>query len=311
MTSRESPAIPETPRAPAGQTSVDVLIVAYNSHRELGNCLESIRRHRPPADRIQCRVHVLDNASQDGTREMLRTGFPEVIVHASQTNQGFAAANNTLAALSEAEYILLLNPDTIWEQDVVSALVRALQADPGAVIAAPRLVYPDGRPQLSSQRLPSLRYELALVIKGTKLSKVPGFRDAAEMIERVRSVHAEVGEETRPSEFIWATCWLLPTHWVRQHGLFDPRFGLYDEDLDFCFRLRRTRARALYVASVELVHLGGASTTPRERLELVRAARSRYYRINHGWAAGFAYERIILPLERIRAQRIERRGAIG
>ena len=287
--------------------SVDVLIVSYNSAPVLRDCLASIRRHRPRTETVDLRVHVYDNASQDGTAGMVATEFPEVLLLRSPTNEGFGAANNALAAESQADFLLLLNPDTVWESDVVTPLLAEMWRHPGAVVAAPRLVYPDGRQQLSSQLLPGLRFELAEAIRGTKLGKVPGFRGGEEVIVRIRDIHSGLMNGTHEGQFLWATCWLIDAHWVRHHGLFDERFMQYDEDLDFCFRLRRAGAEALYVPSVKLIHIGGASSTPREKLKLTQEARAQYYRVNHGLMASLTYRFLILPLGRLRLKRATRR----
>ena len=296
----QDPSLLMREQAPKSRVSVDVLIVVHNSAAELSDCLHSIRRHRPASDAIELRVHVYDNASDDGTTDMLSRDFPEVLVYASPSNQGFGAANNDLARASTADLLLLLNPDTIWTCDVVTPLLSALEQHPGAVLAAPKLVYPDGRVQLSSQEFPSLRYELAEAIRGTKLNRVPGFGGCADLVARVRNAQAGKTRVTQEAEFVWATCWLLRSWWVEEHGLFDPRFPVYDEDLHFCLGLRRAGAKALYIPSVELVHIGGASTTPERKRTLMRRARARYYRVNHGLAAEYVYRHVILPLGRLR-----------
>jgi N-acetylglucosaminyl-diphospho-decaprenol L-rhamnosyltransferase len=289
------------------QVSVDVLIVGYNSVVVLRNCLESIRRHRPPADAVRLQVNVYDNASQDGTAKMVADEFPEVVLHESKTNDGFGAANNRLAERSDADYLLLLNPDTVWERDVVTPLLKELRRNAEAVLAAPRLIYPDGREQLSSQLFPSLRYEMAEAIRGTKLNCLPGLRNSPELLARVRTGDAAVARETRRAEFLWATCWLIEADWVRRYGLFDERFPLYDEDLDFCKRLRRANAAALYVPAAELVHVGGASSNEQSKLELMRSARARYYRLNHGILAAWLYQCVILSVAGLVDRRARRR----
>jgi GT2 family glycosyltransferase len=276
----------------------------------VSQCLFSIAKHRPPADTIDLRVHVCDNGSTDGSLELVTREFPNVTLHSLPANSGFGAANNMLAARSQAEFLLLLNPDTIWQSDVVTPLLRELRANPSAVVAGPRLVYPDGIQQLSSQLLPSLRYELALAIRGTKLSKLPWFRGGKDLISRRRDLHHGVTTGAHPTEFVWATAWLVDRRWVGAHGLFRDQFAQYDEDLDFCFRLREQGQFALYVPSVEVIHIGGASSAPDKKSALMRTARATYYRTNHGRFASWAYCHLIVPLDRLRLKRLRRRETL-
>jgi len=280
--------------------SVDVLIVSHNTRELLEACLDSIERHRPPEQRIKLRVKVFDNCSSDGTAQMLQTRFPSVELTRSSTNEGFARANNRLAAASSADYLLLLNPDTVWRADIVEPLLETLRRDPRTAIVGPRLIYPDGRVQLSSQRLPSLGYELALALAGTKLARFGSLWDAGRIIAATRQLDLLEERVPRTTDFLWATCWLLARADLAGMPLFDRRFILYDEDLDLCTRLRRRGRTVVYRPDVELVHVGGASSTSSAKLALMRAARTRYYRIHRGRLVALAYRYGVPLLWRLR-----------
>jgi GT2 family glycosyltransferase len=284
---------------PSGPRSVDLLIVSYNTSEILCDCLHSIRAHRPPPSEISLTIRVFDNASSDDTVEAVTRDFPEVLLHVSDTNVGFGRANNALAADSRAELLLLLNSDTIWTSDVVSPLLAELDRWPNAAVAGPRLVFPDGSPQPSSQRLPSLAFEFAAAVRGTKVSRLPVLRRSRDLVSSVVRGDLEA-REPRRTGFLWATCWLLKREYVDRHGLFDQRFPLYDEDLDFCRRLAATGLCAIYVPEVVLVHLGGASSAPVAKLHAMRRGRATYYRVNDGALAAFVYKHLIGGLWRIR-----------
>jgi GT2 family glycosyltransferase len=282
-----------------GRLSVDVLIVSYNTREILCDCLRSIEANRPPPDEISLQIRVFDNASSDGTVDAVRRDFPEVLLHVSDTNVGFGRANNALAAESRACFLLLLNSDTIWTSDVVSPLLAELKRWPNAVVAGPRLVFPDARRQPSSQRLPSLAFEFAAAVRGTKLSLLPVLRRSDALVTSVVRGDLEA-RQTRPTDFLWATCWLLKREHVDRYGLFDDRFPLYDEDLDFCRRLKTAGLSALYVPEVELIHLGGASSAPLAKRRAMRRGRTKYYRVNDGAFVAFVYKYLIGGLWRIR-----------
>jgi GT2 family glycosyltransferase len=268
--------------------SLDVLIVSFNTRELLRDCLRSIESHRPPDDDIELRISVLDNASGDGSASMIRADFPAVRLVRSGENLGFARGNNELAFSSTADYLLLLNSDTVWTQDIASPLIDVLETWPGAGIAAPRLIEPDGTLQLSSQDLPTLRLELADVLRGTKLAGLLPRWDTVGDVERMRQAHLTDAREPRETQFLWATCWMLRRSLVQEHGLFRPEFHMYDEDLDFCLRIRKAGVKLVYCPQVELVHLGSGSSTSMAKALMMQRSRARYYRLNHGlpaWAA--------------------------
>jgi len=284
---------------PSDPRSVDLLIVSYNTSEILCDCLRSIRAHRPPDSEISLTIRVFDNASSDSTVEAVTRDFPEVLLHVSETNVGFGRANNALAAESRAELLLLLNSDTIWTSDIVSPLLAELDRWPNAAVAGPRLVFPDGRPQPSAQRLPSLAFEFAAAVRGTRVSRLPMLRRSRRLAGS--GVHGDPeAREPRAAGFLWATCWLLKRQYVDRHGLFDQRFPLYDEDLDFCRRLAASGLCAIYVPQVVLVHIGGASSAPVAKLHAMRRGRAAYYRVHDGALAAFVYKYLIGGLWRIR-----------
>ena len=206
----------------SSRPTVDVLIVSYNSREHLSECLESVARHAPGDAGPEVRVVVFDNASTDGGADMIADSFPGVELVRSTVNVGFAGANNRLVARSDADYVLLLNPDTVVQEDVVSPLWRALEADPTIAVAGPRLIYPDGSPQPSGERLPTLRYELACNVHGTKLDRLlRPLVDLPAVIAETRAMYLREPIEPTFVEFLWATCWLLRTADARRYGPFD------------------------------------------------------------------------------------------
>jgi GT2 family glycosyltransferase len=275
--------------------TVDVLIVSYNSRDYLAACLSSLNRHLPGDGGPQVRVRVLDNASSDGSADMVAASFPDVELVRSDRNLGFAGANNRLVAVSDADHVLLLNPDTVFSEDVVTPLCRVLESDPRIALVGPRLVYPDGTPQPSGERLPSLRYELACNLHGTKADRLlRPLIDLQATIAATRELHLDAGIAPRPVESLWATCWLVRTADAQLYGPFDERFTTYDEDVDLCRRLADDGRLAVYVGAVSLVHAGGASSDPAGKQRLMRSGRRRYYRRHGGLPAALAYRAILL-----------------
>jgi GT2 family glycosyltransferase len=271
--------------------SVEVLIVSYNTRELTLGTLRSLRAWAPSRPGLRIGVAVLDNASADRSADAVAAEFPEVRLVRSDENLGFGKANNLLAQGSDADYLLLLNSDTILVEDLVGPLLAELTRDPGNAITAPRLEFPDGRVQWSSQEFPRLRFEVARTLRGSRAERAlrPIWKARAE-IARVQQEPLQHERATRTTRSLWATCWLLRRAEAQHTGLFDDRFPIYDEDLDLCRRLAAAGRKLVYIPSVRLIHLGGMSSANLgAKLELEHAARRRYYRAHHGRLAALAF----------------------
>jgi hypothetical protein len=245
------------------------------------------------------RVVVVDNASPDGSADMLRQAFPWVHLLANDTNVGFAAANNQalrvaldadpptgqvkrpaaahegLALATCESYALLLNPDTELVGDALSELVRAMQHNPDAAVAAPRLLYSDGSFQHAAFRFPGLVQTCLDVFPVTRLM------DSALNGRYPRPAY-ELGQPFDIDHPLGA-CMLLRRQALEQVGLLDEGYFMYCEEVDWCWRARRSGWRALCVPNATVIHHGGASTR-QARTKMVRAlwtSRLRLYNRHH------------------------------
>ena len=269
---------------------VEALIASYNTRDLLRNCLTSLFEHPPDGPDIQLRAAVLDNGSRDGSAEMVAAEFPHVRLVRSPTNVGFARANNVLAASSTAEYLMLLNSDTILTMDVVCPLLAVLDSDPHVGVVGPMLISIDGSIQPSSQRFPTLRFELATLF-GRRLSGVfpsPALRRAVERALDSVAQPAVAERRMHDTDHLWATCWLLRRSEVAE-GLFDESFITYDEDLDYCRRVRAAGTHIVWVPDAQLVHLGSQSSDMLTKHALQGYGRRKYYSRYHGRMFGLAY----------------------
>lgn len=244
---------------------------------------------------------VLDNASSDGSAEMVAREFAQVELVRSEENLGFGRANNVLALRSSADYLLLLNSDVIVSADIITPLLEALNEDAGTIVAGPRLVSPSGRVQYSANRLPTLRYEFARALSVGRLGRfLTKVFDSRAVLRDYHQVEATDRREAREAEFLWATCWLLRRSDVGAGGVFDPSFPMYDEDVDFCRRAREQKRTLRYVPEVELVHIGGASSASiARRNRLLDAGRRHYYRVHQGWWAAGIYATLVPAAARL------------
>ncbi len=273
--------------------------MSFDTKDLLRQTLRTLAEHAPAS--LELKISVLDNGSSDGSADMVEAEFPDVNLLRSERNLGFAKATNVLAGRSRADYALLLNSDIVVTEDILSPLLRELRSDPRIVLVGPRLQSPDGSVQFSANRFPTLAYEFARVIRGKRVGRLlsPVF-DSERLVREIHEVEPTAHRVTRCSDFIWATCWLIRRSDLASEGIFDGRFSMYDEDLDFCRRMKAEDRLLQYVADVELIHVGGASTASSARkLQLMSRARRRYYARHHGPLAMAAYGVLVPALSAV------------
>jgi hypothetical protein len=254
---------------------VTVIIVSFNTRDELEACLASIAA-APPA--VAHRITVVDNASSDGTPAAVRQNWPAVRLVASDRNLGFAAANNLAIREADTAFVLLLNSDTLVPAGAIDTLVRALESDPGAVAAGPRLVGADGRPEISFGPMLGPFNELRQKALGRLYD-----RRVAAAVARVARM---TGRRQHP-DWVSGACLLVRRADALAAGLLDERYFLYAEDVDFCAALRSLGRHILFTPDAEVVHLRGASGRTRrvETGHAYRRSQLAFYQKHHPrWA---------------------------
>lgn len=222
---------------------------------------------------VSCEIVVVDNASTDGSAEVVRA-FPSVRLIRLPRNAGFSAANNVGIRSTAGDLVLLLNNDTIVPPGAVDRLVTALEGDPGAGIAGPRLVDERGAAELSFgpmiSPLGELRQKLLTLLYGR------GFWPVRKWVERA----------TRRRQYVdWVSgaCLLVRRRAAEAAGLLDERFFLYTEDVDFCATVRTNGWKVLFTPDAEIVHLRGRSrsTAPAEANAAYRRSHLAFYEKHH------------------------------
>jgi len=250
---------------------LSILIVNFNTGRWLRDCLESIFAVMPPG---AFETLVLDNASSDDSVAQaralgLRVGWTQL-----DTNVGFAAGNNQLAAQATGEFVCLLNPDTRLTADVLTPLVAYLRDHTDVAIVGPHHLGGDGHWQLTFGEPVTLGSEFLYAL------------NPAAFWGRYPS-----DSPREPMDVAWlaGSCLVFRRSLVDAlGGLFDPRFFLNDEDIDFCRRARDRGLRCVYVPVRGLVHFGGASRPfladeKRHTFRSRRAYFEKYYPLPGQW----------------------------
>ena len=254
---------------------LSIIIVSYNSRADLDGCLRSLTAAPP---RIDHEIVVVDNASSDGTQTYVRERWPGVRLIDAGGNVGFARGNNIGISQTFGELVLLLNPDTSVRPGTIDRLVAALDANPHAAVAGPRLVDQSGRPELSFGRMISPLAELGqkVLVAGNDRS-VPVISALVDGMTR----------RSRTVDWVSGACLLIRRLDLEAVGLLDERFFLYTEDVDLCAAVRARGRTVFFVADVEVVHLRGRSgaSTPAATSLAYRQSRIAFYEKHHPrWA---------------------------
>jgi len=265
-----------------------VIVVSYNTRELTARCLEALLENGLGAD---MEVFVVDNASADGSADMVGERFTAVHLIANTVNTGFAAANNQAYALSGGEFIFLLNPDARLLPGSLQACLDFMAKHPRCGLCGGRIINPLGGLEPSARRFPTALFKL-FTISGLSArfpsSRIFGAGDFTNV------------DLDTPREVDWVpgtfTC--IRRDMLKQIGFFDEEFYLYYEETDLCLRARRNGWQVFYLPGAAVVHEGGASGKSRKDKAFdtggsqVMSFRMRsellYHRKNHGLAAAAA-----------------------
>lgn len=233
--------------------SVDlsVVIVNWNVCNLLKQSLKSIYEN---TNRGGIEIFVVDNASTDGSVEMVRKEFPEAILLANPSNIGFPRANNLALKHCRGRYILLLNPDTIISKDALDRMIDFMDTHPEVGVVGPKILNLDNTIHFDCARnFPTL---LNIFFEFSRLSKhFPNHR----IFGRYRMGYWD-HQDSREVDCLDGSCILVRNDAIKQIGFLDEQLFMYLEDIDLCYRIRENGWKIYYLALAEIVHIGGESS---------------------------------------------------
>jgi GT2 family glycosyltransferase len=254
---------------------LSVVTVSFNAAGHLRRCLASLYEHQNG----DFEVIVVDNASPDGSADMVAREFPAVLLVRNPTNRGFAPAANQGAAAASGDVVLFLNPDSLLIHDAFSAPADYLRANPDVGALGVKLLDPDGGLQLSVRRFPTL--DVALFNRYSLLTRLlPGNRFSR------RYLMSDWAHDTLSNvDWVSGACLMTTRAVLDRVGGFDEGYFWGFEDVDFCQRLHRVGLRVVYYPETSVVHAIGASarTVPVRAVIARHAGIWRYYR---RWISG-------------------------
>lgn len=273
-----------------------IVILNWNTRDLLRNCLRSVLASRG-LERYQ--VCVVDNASGDGSAEMVRAEFPQVLLIASPRNDGYAAGNNLgLKALgfqnpeeksqtpnpqaqspnhptANPQYALLLNPDTVLPETALAEMVAYMEAHPQCGVAGPKILLPDGALDLACRR--SFPTPEVSFYRLTGLSKI---FPKSRLFGRYNLTYLSPEVETEVDSVVGAFM-LVRGAAIAQAGLLDENFFMYGEDLDWALRIKQFGWQVRYNPRVQILHVKRAASRRSHKAQIAFHEAMLYFYTKH------------------------------
>ncbi len=282
-----------------------IVVTSYNTRDLLRTCLRSV--YASQGD-FTFEVCLVDDASSDGSADMVAAEFPQVRIIANVDNVGYPSANNQgLRAFGFAEtpkhkpqtpnFALLLNSDTELPPDALARMLDFVAERPDAGIAGPKLMLPDGSLDLACRRsFPTPEVSFYRLVGLARLFP------RSRRFGRYNLTYLDPDQVTEVDSVVGAFM-LVRAEAIAQVGLMDGRFFLYGEDLDWAYRIKAAGWKAYYNPAVTVLHVKRASTrqNPRARIEFYRAMdmfyRKHYAAQTSWWLHAFIVGAVALRQE--------------
>src|SRR6185295_4982764 len=223
---------------------VTIVVVSFNTRDLTSQCLKSIYSE---TGNVNFQLVVVDNASTDGSAQMVAGQFPQVTLIQNADNRGFAAANNQAFAIARGRHILLLNSDTIVLDRAIDRCVEYMDKHLDIGALGPKVLWPSGDHQSSAFRFPSL---LVLLFQSFGLpdhSWLNYDRYGARDWDKIHDVDVIAG------------CFLMVrSEVIRTIGMLDEDFFLYGEEAEWCYRIKKANWHIVYWPVARIIHIKGA-----------------------------------------------------
>jgi GT2 family glycosyltransferase len=261
------------------QTSI--VIVTWNAKKYVAECLDSLQ---PCINDPEAEVIVVDNASTDGTPELVRDSYPGVTLIRNEENLGFAKANNIGIRISTGEYVCLINSDVHVLDGCVEKVVAYMKQEPRIGLLGPKMLGADRKANRSYMGAPTLWRcfcrALALDVLFPNSKLFGGFLMPYLKRDRIAEVDVLNG---------WF--WVTRREALNQVGLLDEMFFMYGEDIDWCIRFRKAGWKVVYFPDAESIHYGGASSSkaPLRFYIEMQKANYQYWKKHYGRASQVTY----------------------
>lgn len=259
---------------------LSVVFLNYNTRDLTRQALSSVLA---AAEGLAVEIFVVDNASVDGSADMVAEEFPQVKLICNEANVGFAAGNNVALRQVTGEYVLLINTDTIVRRDALRTMVEFLDAHPEAGACGCKILDPDGTLQLDSRR--GFPTPLAAFCKMSGLSR---FFPKHPLIAHYHMTYLDP-EQTAEVEVLSGSCMMVRKAAMDEVGLLDEDYFMYGEDIDWCYRFHQAGWKIYYVPTTSIIHFRGESGRGVPLRILYRKSRAMSIFVNKHMARRFRF----------------------
>jgi len=270
---------------------ISVVVVTWNAKRYVDECVRSLGANTDlPAEFI-----VVDNASTDGTPELIEQVLPKVRLIRNQENLGFAKANNIGIAQSRGKYLFLVNSDVTIPKGCMSNLVAYMEANPDVGMTGPRMLGTNGEVRRSTMRFPTVWNQFCRAAGLDAIFKHSRWAGGFLMADFPHSLTSDV-------EVLNGWFWVVLRDALQQVGVMDERFVIYGEDIDWCYRFFQAGWRRVFFAGAAALHYGGASSAAapvRFHIEMQKA-NAQFWDKHHGALGSAAFYGMTIIHEAIR-----------
>ncbi len=233
------------------QIDLSVIIVNYNVKDFLQSLLLSLDK---ALKNITHEIIIVDNASTDGSVELIKNNFPQVTLIVNEENFGFSKANNLGLKISKGKYLLLINPDTIVSENTLSEMIMFFRKHPEVGLAGCKILNPDGTLQLACRR--SFPGPWTSFCKVTGLSRL---FPKSKIFARYNLTYLDENNSCEV-DAVSGSFMMFTREIYEKIGGLDEEYFMYGEDLEYCFRIQKAGFKIYYVASTRIIHYKGEST---------------------------------------------------
>ena len=226
-----------------------IIVVSFNTNKLLLECIKSVYS---TINKTDFEIIVVDNASSDGSVEMVRSTFPHVKIIANATNTGFSAANNQAVRVSTGKYVLLLNSDTLLNDGAIDTLVDFMNDHPEAAAVGPKVLNFDGSLQSKGFYFPSVLWTFVTLFRVNKVLTEHKMRKLFP-----RFCWGE--DDIKQVDWVSGCCFLMSKKAIDKIGMLSEEFFMYSEEVEWCYRAYKYDFKVWYLPIAQIFHLNEAS----------------------------------------------------
>ncbi|MBU0625206.1 glycosyltransferase family 2 protein [Patescibacteria group bacterium] len=257
---------------------LSIVILNWKVRDLLRKCLTSVFKY---TSGLTFEIYVVDNASGDGSVEMVQQEFPTVKLIANDKNLGFSAGNNQALRQASGDWLLLLNPDTELSNNALTEMVNVIKTRPKVAVLGPKLLNSDQSIQASVRRFPSLSSQIIIMLKlHHVLAWLP-------VLKHYLMTDFDYNREQSVDQVMGAA-FLLRREVLEKIGGLDERYFIWFEEVDYCRSVKDAGYDVLYTPQAEIIHHGGESFAQvfgPAKQKIYNASMRSYMLKHHGFLA--------------------------